>query len=429
METPKRKKYFNTATYLNFRVKNRARPNSLPTPDKVPILIPKESLDVINVEGSYAFVEAIQVPTEGAGGIYTAEYFNSLLEYMKQYPIPGSKNGHGDQGDDFYTVGGELQLTNENEGVCYFHIIVPPTGWNSSNEALIRSLKSGVPELSIVANVEGERGNDGKVYFRKEFGRPRNDIVPEGAMDVAIGNSVDEKEIMALIQKGAIDMDSESEELVKNGKVFRKAAVKLQSTSDKALAGRVLNAIAEKTKKSTNRRNSMDDVTLDDVINWLKNGIANNQFTIEKLVGLLGGENKLRNASDEQLAELRAAIIKIMGLAEEADSKTILSAVEDAFKEAETAADSVVDIAASELAGGKTVQNAEGKDEENPVYLYAKKNMKGLRGKELNAKVEELKKDPIMITLRSKQADIKVNAKESQKPSTQPSENGTYREV
>ena len=237
----------NAAAHI--RLNNRAAPD-LPPPDKVPVLIPPKALEAIQADGSYEFVESIAVPTEGTGGTYTADYFRSLLEYLKQYPIPGSKDGHEAQGNDFYTVGGELQMKSESDGVCYLRILVPPEGWNSPNTALISSLKAGIPELSIIAEVEPTRGNDGKVYFTKELGRPRNDIVPEGAMDVTIGNSTDEKAIMALIEAGAIDTESESDELVKNGTVYRRAAVKLQSSADKALAGRVLNAIAKKLKNT-----------------------------------------------------------------------------------------------------------------------------------------------------------------------------------
>jgi hypothetical protein len=39
--------------------------------------------------------------------------------------------------------------------------------------------------------------------------------------------------------------------------VFRQHAVKLQSTADKALAGRVLNAIAKKLKENTKEKNAI----------------------------------------------------------------------------------------------------------------------------------------------------------------------------
>lgn len=402
----------NAATYL--RLKNRATPE-LPTPDKIPVLIPPKAMEAIQAEGSYEFTEAVKVPAEGTGGIYTAEYFQSLLKYLNQYPIAGSKDGHESQAIDFYTIGGELQMQSEKEGMCYFRVLVPPDGWDSSNAALISSLKAGIPELSIIADVEPTRGNDGQVYFTKELGRPRNDIVPEGAMEQTIGNSVDEKAVMALIEQGAIDTESESEELVKNGKVFRQYAVKLQSTADKALAGRVLNAIAKKLKdtsvQNTKEKNGMN---YEEIIAWLKNAIANNSLTAEKLMADIGFENKLRNATDEQRAKLITAIAEALELPPDTPAEELLKAAQAAFAEAEQAAESVVDIAANELAGGRKLKNADGTDGgDNPVYVYAKEKLAGKRGKQLNSATEALKTDPVMIALRSKQADARVNATDS----------------
>lgn len=405
---------------IRLRQKNRAQ-TDLPAPEKVPILIPPKTMDAIQSEESYEFVEAIQIPTMGTGGIYTADYFRSVLDYMKQYPMGGSKDGHEAQGDDFYTIGGEIQMSSESEGVCYLRVLVPQEGWNSSNAALIRSLKAGIPELSLISTAEPVRGNDGKVYYTKELGRPRNDLVPEGAMDVTVGNSANEKEIMALIEKGAIDMNSESTELVKKGKVFRKAAVTMQSTSDKALAGRVLNAIAEKIK-STKRRKKMGKFfnedgeqifqTYEDVIKWIKNAISNNDITAEQLMSDIGFQNKLRNDDDKEKEELAKAICEALDLPPDTPPEELLKAVEEILKENEEIQESVVESAANKLSNGKKIKNADGTEVDNPVYLYAKSQLAGKHGKLLNSAVEALKADPVMISLRSKQADTRVNAKE-----------------
>ena len=415
------------AVLKRLRLKNRAAAE-LPPADAIPVLIPQKALDAIKTEGAYEFVEAVEVPAEGTGGIYTADYFRSVLDYLKQYPIPGSKDGHEAQGNDFYTIGGDLQMRNENEGTCYFRVMVPPAGWNSPNTALISSLKAGIPELSIIADVEPVRGNDGKVYFTKELGRPRNDIVPEGAMDVTIGNSIDEQAIMALIEQGAIDTESESDTLVKNGKVVRKAAVTLQSHSEKAaLAGRVLNAIAKKLKglkaPNTKEKNGM---TKEEILAAVKAAIANNTLTLEEISQVLGMENKLRNATDEQRAKLQAAIAEALELPPETQVEELLKAAGAAFKEAEQAAESVVEAEANRLAETRKLKNADGTETDNPVYLYARSVLKGKRGRQLNEAVEALKKDTVMLSLRSKQADTRTAIT---LPGLQPRQNQNIREV
>jgi lambda repressor-like predicted transcriptional regulator len=393
----------NTAQIL--RLKNRMSPADIPAVDKVPVLIPQKALEAIQAEGAYEFVEAIEVPTEGSGGIYTSEYFKSVLDYLKQYPIPGDKLGHRDQpADDFYTIGGDLQMANEKEGVCYFRIYIPPQGWETSNEGLIRSAKAGIPELSIVSEVEPRRDNDGKTYFDKELGRPRNDLVPQGAMDLTIGNSGDEKAIMELISAGKVDFDTESEELVQNGMVYRRAAVKLQSNVDqKAMAGRVLNAIA-KLRQNAKEKN---EVTKEEIIAAVKAAISNNTLTLEELAAAVGLENKLRNATDEQRAKLAAAIAEALELPPETPVEELLKAAEEAFKEAADVAESVVEAEANEAAGGKKIKNAKGEEEDNPLYLYVVEKFKGKNRKEREKIRNSLANDPVAVHLRSQQADPK----------------------
>jgi lambda repressor-like predicted transcriptional regulator len=242
-------------------------------------------------------------------------------------------------------------------------------------------------------------------------------------MNVTIGNSIDEKEIMALIEQGAIDTESESDELVKDGKVYRRAAVALQSNADqKALAGRVLNAIAQKLK-NTKEKNGM---TKEELLAAIKAAIANSTLTLEEISQALGMENKLRNATDEQRAKLQAAIAEALELPPETPVEELLKAAEAAFKEAEEAAESVVEAEANKLAENRKLKNADGTEVDNPVYIYARNSLKGKRGKQLNEAVEALKKDPVMMSLRSKQADTRTTITP---PGLKPQQNQNIREV
>jgi hypothetical protein len=126
-------------------------------------------------------------------------------------------------------------------------------------------------------------------------------------------------------------------------------------------------------------------------------------------------ENKLRNATDEQRAKLAAAIAEALELPPETPVEELLKAAKEAFDEVEAAAESVVEAEANKLAGGTKLQNADGKEVDNPVYLYAKDKLSGLRGKQLNSAVEKLKTDQVMAALRSKQADTRVNAGDAEK--------------
>ena len=153
-------------------------------------------------------------------------------------------------------------------------------------------------------------------------------------------------------------------------------------------------------------------LTLEDVVGWIKNAITNNQLTAEELMKAIGFENKLRNATDEQRAKLAAAIAEALELPADTPLEELLKAAQGAFAEVEAAQESVVEAAANSIAEGKKLKNADGTEADNPVFIYAMDKLRGKRGKQLNSAAEALKSDPVMISLRSKQADARVNAKE-----------------
>jgi hypothetical protein len=374
---------------------------TLPPVKDVPVLIPDKALEAIKGSESepYELVEAIPFPSEGQGGMYTASYFESLLAQMKTRPLGGSKTGHESERDDFFTIGGKIERTSENEGVCYLRIMVPAEGYETTNSGFIRSCKTGNQEFSIVASVDGVRGNDGKVYFTEDIGKARNDAVPEGAMEQTVSNSASEKEIMDLIAQDAIDIEREGSELITNGKVCRKAALRLQFNGpDKALGARIMNAIAKRQKEKNH-------VTKDEIIAAIKAAIANNTLTLEEISQAVGMENKLRNADDEKRAALVKAIAEALELPVDTPAEELIKAVTDILKDAEEAAEAIVEAEANSLSGGAKIKNADGTESDNPAYIHAKNQLAGKRGKILKNAAEALKTDKVMLALRSKQAD------------------------
>lgn len=333
------------------RLQVKSLSDNLPSAKDVPLLIPDKDFEVIKTDKDgkpvelYEFVEAVKVPADGTGGIYSADYFKSLLEYLKTKPIPGSKDGHLDRlQDDFFTVGGVLEMANETEGRCCFRVAVPPQGWNGSNEALIRSIRLRIPELSIVADVEGAYGNDGRIYFHKELGKPRNDLVDEGAMVQSLGNKKDAKE--------------------KNG------------------------------------------MNKEEIFNAVKTALANTLFSFEELAEFVKLDNRVRNATDEQREKLAEFIRETLELPANASIAEISKAVADAFKDIEESADAVAESELNRLTGGHRRRNAFGVEEPNPLYAYGKDKLKGARGiKQVNRTLRDLQDDPVFKDLRSKNAD------------------------
>lgn len=393
------------------RLKNKAG-IKLPPVEDIPVLIPDKALEAIrgNEEAPYELIEAISFPSEGQGGVYTGSYFESLLAQMKTRPLGGSKTGHGNEKDDFFTIGGKVERTSENEGVCYLRVMVPADGYETTNSGFIRSCKTGNQEFSIVANVEPVRGNDGKVYFTEDLGRARNDAVPEGAMEQTVSNSAAEKEIMDLIAAGKVDYDNDGSELIADGKVCRKAALRMQFNGpDKALGARIMNAV----KKNSKEKNG---VTKEEILAAVKAAIANNTLTLEEISQAVGLQNKLRNADDEKRAKLVAAIAEALELPAETPADDLLKAVTDILRDAEETAEAVTEAEANSLSGGAKIKNADGSEIDNPAYIHAKNQLKGKRGKTLKNAAEALKTDPVMLALRSKQADPRAAAGDTKPP-------------
>lgn len=319
----------------------------LPSVESIPVLSPDKALDAIRGAGQegYEFIEALRVPAEGSGGVYTADYFRSFLEYLKRYPVPGSKDGHAERvQDDFYTIGGSLRMENDTEGVCYLRVYVPFEGWNSSNAGLIRSLKTGTPELSIVADVQPERGQDGRNYFTRELGKPRNDLVHEGAMEQSISNHKNDKK-------------------------------------------------------------EQQGMTKEEIIAAIKTAVMNNTLTLEEIAKEVKMENKIRNAEDEQREKLAKAIRETLELPEDATAAELIKAVEDIFKEIEEGAEAVAEAEVNKLSGGRKLKNALGMEEPNPAFDYAMSQVKGRRGKRLNRALQDLKNDRVFNALISQKAD------------------------
>jgi len=167
----------------------------------------------------------------------------------------------------------------------------------------------------------------------------------------------------------------------------------------------------------------------DEIIAALKAAIANNSITLEEIAAAVGLENKLRKNEDEQAEELKEDILEVLELPPETPVKEIIEKVEETLKQLEEVGESVVEVAANELAGGKKLKNADGTEVDNPMYLYARDKLKGLRGTKLKNSVEELKKDQIMISLRSKQADPTTNVQAKEDGSLIKKVENAFREV
>jgi hypothetical protein len=375
-------------------------------PEEIPGLAPH--FDELSKD-AYELSQAIPYPAKGTGVVYTERYFESLVPLLKQKPFPGSAEmfggGHESASADFYTTGLKLAKNGDGTGTAYFRITIPPTDMKSaSNEGLIRAVKNGAVEFSLIADVDEEREN-GKIVFNQEKGCPRNDAVDQGAMGQTVfANGLDEAELIALIQAGQI-CEVPGGGIIENGKVNRLVAVALQNDAEKsAFAGRLLNAIAERRKNKYQRGNKM---TKQELLEGVKVAVDNNDLSLEDIAAYIDKGNKLKNADETEKLKILEAVRAALGLSQEAKPEQIKEAVEELLSVAEESVEALAETEANKLAKS-SIKNGNA-ELEAMISEYAKKSLAPYGKKLLNKKtresaLEKLKQDKMLNYLRGQQA-------------------------
>jgi hypothetical protein len=391
--------------------------SSLPDASTIDTLVPKASMDALTNGDAEPFfkIEAIDFPAKGSGGVYDGSFFKSFINVTKERPIPGSKRGHewvSRGNSDFYTVGGRIDsIDNGKSGTAYLKIYIPPKGDTTDNTGLIRDARAGMVHFSLVTrpdyNVKSEKdemGNPIQVrHFTASMGSERNDAMEYGAGAMAqivnsSGISLDLDAARALIEAGQFDKESNVDgDPIQNGRVYRSALRRLASRAneeDRSAIGELISQI-DKAKN-----NGGKPVEKEEALKILSNLIRNGAENIQDIAKGLGIESKLRNETDEANAETIKALNAKLGVTEKPLEKLDAVLTENAKAQAAVIAEAVEPIA-----GTKTLKNAAQEDVVNPAHKYAAKACEGLSGEALKNAVEELKKDPILISLNAERAD------------------------
>jgi hypothetical protein len=126
---------------------------------------------------------------------------------------------------------------------------------------------------------------------------------------------------------------------------------------------------------------------------------ANAQITLGEVAKAMGLETQVRTAAD---AENEA---KVNALKTELGDGDLLATVKALKAENAAGAEAARENAIVALVGPKA--NADGTANVRFVHLESK--TKGLAGAKLNAALEELKKDPVMVQLNAMAADVNSN--------------------
>jgi hypothetical protein len=416
---------------------------TLPQAQEIPTLISEEAFKAIS-EGDgdpYFIIEAIEFPVEGDGGIYTKSFFESFINKMREHPFGGSKDGHYNYQNDFYTIGGRVDLRANDEGTAYFKIYVPKMdaqGVLTGNLGFIRDCKAGYVNFSLTTlpeyiETEGSRVDEFGIpepnrLIVGTMGEERNDSVgwERGRMPQRV-NAKRQNEIMQLIKNGDYFIDKTNvDAIIQNGKVSRNALEKIISKGSaedfhkKAIGLIDKLECQKKNQKKTTRSLSMEKREL---LEAFKNAFRNNAITLNDVAQEAGVEDQIKTKEDDKRAQLIKSITDKLEVAAE----DILSRIEELLNTEKTADEVVADGVANEMAGRKVFVNANGIEEIDPCFEYIKDKLKGKHGKALENARTALKNDRILLALRSKQYDANCN-KSTQAVSNNKNDN-TFREV
>lgn len=407
---------------LNFR----SAPDSklLISADSIPTLVPAESLALFQAgdEKPYFKVQAIDYPTKANGWTYTEEFWKSYIGKLNAAPIPGSARGHetrwGARGaTDLIVVGGRVDAKGDGSGTVYLKNYIPPKGESGDNSVFIAMNKAGMVDYSIVSYTRDviENQPDGEVTrmcVESLYGE-RNDCVDlgTGAMDMKTNADALPKEqerALSLIETGAFDKTSKWNgegdlELSpgfaygKAGRVYysalRQSANRAKETGNLDVADVAVTLIRAIDRYKQNREKK--PVEKAEILEGVKTLKQNAELTLPEVAKAMGLEGQLKTDADAEAAAKLNAIKSVLGDGDVVDQVKALAAQVSAGSEAAR------ENAIVALVGAK--QNADGSD--NVRFNYLNKQTAGLSGEKLNAALEAVKADPVMLALNAQVAD------------------------
>ncbi|MDR1398651.1 MAG: hypothetical protein LBJ41_01835 [Treponema sp.] len=355
-------------------------------------------------ENYFNHVVSFDSPAKGNGGIYTQEYWQSVIDGMtnRGIPLAGGKtsgNGHTALENDFFVVGA---LHDKIQNRVYFKLAIPQEGFSTSNSGLINSLKNGVGGFSIVATPKVGNSPDS---FIEEMSIPRLDYVDRGAMDQLNYSDVDKA--IELVKNNRIDFNDFSGSLfTAAGKVSLETVHSLLNKAETREYGtKIYNAIADKIKGVKKVMNK------EELVNSMKNLVSTGQISAEEIATI--GNIKQRTNADEEKAKNLAAIVEILGLPSDAEIDAIKGALDGLINTADSALEGDAEEEAAAI--------AQTENRENLAYTTALaliKNhiatqrvlnrAKGVQGKRVNIKEyvqsDDFKKNELL------QVALKLNA-------------------
>jgi len=203
------------------------------TADSIPTLTPNEKLSSFMDGDSspYYKVQEIPYPLEANGYLYKESFFESFLSKLSERPTPGSKDGHEPRWGvrpktDLLLVGGKVEKNGDGTGKVFLKNYIPPK-LNSDNEAFIKEAKADMIHFSLVSYTRDEiiSNADGSREYHvvESITGERNDAVEynTGAMEQKTNTNKPETASSTVEDNKTNQGEKPMEELIKKLLTFK----------------------------------------------------------------------------------------------------------------------------------------------------------------------------------------------------------------
>lgn len=328
------------------------------TSDEVPTLLPSKHLKEIQKgdKDPYYKIQAIKYPIKANGWNYLESFFKSFIGKLNVRPIPGSKSGHETSWGarpttDLYLVGAKMESNGDGGGTVYLKNYIPPMGDNDiSNDRFIQDNKTNIVEYSLVSYTED-------AIIEDEQGNRIYNVV---------GSRFGERNDAVEYANGAMEQrtnSADAEDINNSG------------------------------EKSMNK---------DEVLKTLKTLKTNGQITLKEIAVAMELEDQMVTEAHVNAVD---TVKKLNELIPDGDVIATVKTLKATNEESETGA-----IEAKMNAAFGAV--AEDGQPENLRRTLANDLIGAVKANEIDAKIEEVKANSVMIKLAGESADVtsKTNA-------------------
>ena len=320
------------------------------SPNDVPTLVPEEKMNEITAgdDNPYFKIQSIEFPIVANGWNYTKSFFESYLAKANSRPIPGSKSGH------------DLNWASRPATDLY---LVGGEIKSNGGESGTAILKNYIPPMGDNGSDNSRFIQDNKVgnidYSLVAYTRDEREELPDGSTRWNVVESIGgERNDAVEFGAGAMEQKTNAQEGDKGEKDVKKETL--------------------------------------DALKTLK---ANGELNFPELAKTLGLDHLIVTDKHKNAVRDFGEVQKLFG-----DGADVVTEIKSLQANAAKNDEEVLEAKLTNAFGAKGTEKAP-----NLLYNYAKEKMNGVALNDVEAKINEIKEDPIAKSLAGYNADYRKN--------------------